>query len=159
MSLLRPLAQIHPNARTREFWEHCRRRELRLQRCADCGAFRHPPLGGCPHCASAAVEWVAVEGPARVFSYTNVHHAAIPQLAEEVPYNVVVVEFDDAPGARLISNVLGTPLEDVRIGMELELCWDEVAPELVLPRFKLKDSGPSTRSRSRATRPAARPVP
>ena len=152
MSLLGPLAQVHPDARTRGFWDHCRRRELRFQRCADCGAFRHPPLGGCPHCASANVEWVLIRGPARVFSHTTVHHAAIPQLEQEVPYSVVVAEFDDAPGARLISNVLDTPVEDVRIGMELELCWDEVAPELVLPRFRSKDSRPSGPSRSGAAR-------
>ncbi len=134
MSLLRPLAQIRPDARTRGFWEACRRRELCFQRCADCGAFRHPPLGGCPHCASDAAEWVPVRGPARVFSYTVVHHAAVPQLAGDVPYNVVVVEFDDAPGARLISNLEG--VGEIRIGMELELCWDEVDPEVVLPRFR-----------------------
>jgi hypothetical protein len=141
MSLLQPLAQIHPDARTRGFWDACRRRELRLQRCADCGAFRHPPLGGCPHCASAAAEWVPVRGPARVFSYTVVHHASVPALSGDVPYNVVVVEFDDAPGARLISNLLDTDARDLRIGMELELCWDEVAPEVVLPRFRPKAGG------------------
>lgn len=146
MSLLQPLAQIHPDARTRGFWDACRRRELRFQRCAECGAFRHPPLGGCPHCASAASEWAVVEGPARVFSYTVVHHAAVPTLAGDVPYIVVVVEFDDAPGARLVSNLLGTPIEDVRIGMELELCWDEVAPEVLLPRFKPKGGRPSRQS-------------
>ena len=138
MSLLQPLAQIHPDARTRGFWDACRRRELRFQRCTDCGAFRHPPLGGCPHCASAASEWVAVKGPARVFSYTIVHHAAVPALAGDVPYNVVVVEFDDAPGARLISNLVGTPKEELRIGMELELFLDEVGPEVLLPRFRAR---------------------
>ena len=136
MTLLPELASIHPDARTREFWEACARRELRFQRCGDCGVFRHPPLGGCPACGSTETEWVAVEGRARVFSHTAVHHPALPQIREEVPYNVVVVEFDDAPGARLISNVLGVEPDAVHVGLELELVWDEPKAGVVLPRFR-----------------------
>ena len=33
-----------PNPDTQEFWDGCRRHELRIQRCADCGAYEpHPP--------------------------------------------------------------------------------------------------------------------
>ena len=136
MPLLAELAQINPDVHTRPFWEACRRRELRFQRCAACSRFRHPPLPGCPHCGATAVEWVQVRGRGRVFSYTIVHHAALPDLRDAVPYNVVVVEFDDAPGARLVTNVLGVGPEEVRVGMEVELTWDEVSRELALPRCR-----------------------
>jgi hypothetical protein len=136
MSLPPELQAIHPDKHTAAFWDACRRRELRFQRCTACGRFRHPPLPGCPHCASTAVDWARVNGRATVFSYTIVHHAAIPSLKESVPYNVVVVEFEDAPGARLISNLLGVEAEQVAVGMPVELEWDEVGPELVLPRFR-----------------------
>ena len=49
---------------------------------------------------------------------------------------MVVVEFDDAPGARLISNVLDVEPDAVRVGLELELVWDEPKPGVVLPRFR-----------------------
>jgi uncharacterized OB-fold protein len=68
-------------------------------------------------------------------------HPALPEIAGDVPYNVVVVEFDDAPGARLISNVLDTPPEDVHVGMELDLVWDEPRPGVVLPRFRAAGKG------------------
>ena len=95
-----------------------------------------PPLTGCRDCGSTDVEWVAVAGRGRVFSYTVVHHPAIPDVRQEVPYSVVVVEFDDAPGVRVISNVLDIDFDEVEVGMELELAWDEPSPGVVLPRFR-----------------------
>ena len=136
MALLEGLASIHPAIHTREYWAFCAKRALRFQKCSGCGAFRFPPLTGCRDCGSTDVEWVAVAGRGRVFSYTVVHHPAIPDVQEEVPYPVVVVEFDDAPGVRVISNVLDIDFDEVEVGMELELAWDEPSPGVVLPRFR-----------------------
>lgn len=134
--MLESLASIHPDLHTRAYWEFCARRELRFQKCGGCGAFRFPPLTGCRDCGSTESAWVAVAGRARIFSYTVVHHPAIPDLQGDVPYPVVVVEFDDAPGARLISNVLDVAPDEVEIGLELDLVWDEPSPGVVLPRFR-----------------------
>ena len=136
MALLQELASLHPDVHTREYWEYCAKRELRFQKCGGCGEFRFPPLTGCRECGSTDVSWVAVAGRARVFSYTIVHHPATPDIQEEVPYPVVVVEFDDAPGVRLISNVLDTRIDEIEVGMELDLAWDEPKPGVVLPRFR-----------------------
>ncbi|MEE8314409.1 MAG: OB-fold domain-containing protein [Myxococcota bacterium] len=141
MPLLEEFAAIHPDLHTRDFWEACGRHELQFQRCGACGTFRSPPMTGCRHCGSTEVEWVVVSGRGRVFSHTTVVHPALPEIAGDVPYNVVVVEFDDAPGARLISNVLDTPPEDVHVGMELDLVWDEPRPGVVLPRFRAAGKG------------------
>jgi len=141
MSMLEVLADVSPDAATRPFWDACRRRELRLQRCSDCGAFRQPPSAGCPHCGCARSDWPLLEGRGTVFSYTIVHHAAVPPLAAEVPYNVVVVALDDAPGARLISNLLDVAPEDLAVGMRVQVAWDEVKPDVVLPRFRRVEAG------------------
>jgi hypothetical protein len=77
-----------------------------------------------------------VEGRGRVYSYTIVHHPALPALEAGVPYNVVAVEFDDAPGVRLVSNVLDVAPEELSVGMAVVLVWDEAGPEVVLPRFR-----------------------
>lgn len=136
MAVLRELASLHPDVHTREFWASCARRELRFQRCGACGRFRQPPRPGCPQCGATATEWARIAGRGRVHSYTIVHHAALPSLAADVPYNVVTVEFDDAPGVRLVSNVLGVRPEDLRVGLAVALAWDEPAPGVVLPRFR-----------------------
>lgn len=134
--MLEDLAVIHPDQHTQEFWDACARRELQFQQCLDCGQYRFPPLSGCRYCGSTRAAWRPIRGRARVFSHTAVVHPVIPSISPDVPYSVVVVEFDDAPGARLISNVLGMPAEQVRIGMELELVWDEPRPGVILPRFR-----------------------
>jgi hypothetical protein len=136
MSLLAELAQIGPDEVTRPFWDACRRRELRLQRCSACERFRQPPLPGCPWCGAAESDWPLLSGRGRVFSYTFVHHPAMPSLAGEVPYNVVVVALEGAPDARLVSNVVDVAPADLRIGLPVEVAWDAVREDLVLPRFR-----------------------
>ena len=136
MTMPAGLSAIHPSPETAPFWAACRERQLKLQRCAACGRFRHPPLPGCPHCGAAEKAWVQSSGRGRVFSYTIVHHASLPALRELVPYNVVVIALDDAPGARLISNLVGIANEAIAVGMAVELEWDERAPGLLLPRFR-----------------------
>ncbi len=133
--MLFELATLTPDVHTAPFWDACRRRELCFQRCTACGRFRHPPLPGCPHCGATGVDWVQVHGRGRVFSYTIAHHAAVPALAAHVPYSVVTVEFDDAPGVHLISNVLDTTA--LAVGQTLDLVWDEPRPGVVLPRFRV----------------------
>ena len=134
--LLPELAELHPDVHTRAFWEHCARRELRLQRCTACGRFQHPPLPGCRHCAATALEWAPVDGRGTVFSYTIVHHPVLPALRDAVPYNVVTVVLDDAPEARLVSNVLDAAPDAIRVGLRVALAWDEPKPGVVLPRFR-----------------------
>ena len=133
--MLTELAQIGPNPTTKPFWDACARRELSLQRCRGCGRFRQPPSTGCPHCASTESDWPVLSGRGEIYSYTIIHHPALPALKQDVPYNVVVVAFADAPGARLISNLIGEP-DRIRIGLPVEVVWDEVRPDLVLPRFR-----------------------
>jgi uncharacterized OB-fold protein len=134
--VLEQLASLNPDQETRAFWEACARRELRIQRCGGCGTYRFPPLSGCRDCGATEAEWVAVSGRGKVFSFSVVHHPALAEIREDVPYAVVVVELDDAPGARLISNVLDADHDEIEIGMPLQLAWDEPAPGVVLPRFR-----------------------
>ena len=83
---------------SRGFWEACARHELAFQRCRACGTFRHPPESCCPRCRSFAFTWTVVTGRGSVFSYAVVHRAFLPALDAHVPYTVIVVELDDAPG-------------------------------------------------------------
>jgi uncharacterized OB-fold protein len=129
------LSAIHPSPETAPFWDACRQRQLRLPRCRSCRRYRHPPLPGCPYCGAAATDWVESRGRGRVYSYTIIHHASVPALQPAVPYNVVVVELDDALGARLISNLVGIAHQAIAIGMAVQVQWDEVESGLVLPRF------------------------
>lgn len=108
------------------FWEYAARGELRVQACADaeCGEVRFPPRPCCPRCRSFASEWRRVSGQGRIWSYVVPHPPLLADYAEHAPYPVVVVELTDAPGVRLVGNLVAdaeaaidsVPPERIRIG-------------------------------------------
>jgi len=125
-----------------EFWAHCRQRRLLFQACGECGRPCHPPLPICPGCQSARRVWRQAPLPARLYSYTVVHHASHPAVKAHLPYNIALVEFPALPGVRLISNVVEVPPTALVIGMALELIWQDGANGQPLPRFRPATSRP-----------------
>lgn len=49
---------------------------------------------------------------------------------------MVLVEFDEAPGHYLVSNLVECNPEDVHIGMPLEVTFQRVNDKLTMPLFK-----------------------
>jgi uncharacterized OB-fold protein len=120
---------------TADFWEGCAARELRIQRCARCGTYQHPPGPICHNCQSFDLSWDVSQGMGRIFSYVVVHHSVHPATNDVVPYNVAVVELDDCGGTLVTSNVVDCANEDLYVGMRLRLLWEQVTPSLSLYRF------------------------
>jgi uncharacterized OB-fold protein len=118
----------------RPFWEACREGRLSLQQCGDCAHIRYPISHVCPRCLSAAFAWTPMSGRATVFSYIVFHRAYHPGFAQDVPYNVALVQLEEGP--RLYSNIVGTPNDAVRIGDAVEVVFDPVTPEVTIPRFR-----------------------
>lgn len=114
------------------FWEGVARRELRIQRCAECQRLRHPPGPMCPHCQSLEWDHLVASGRGRVFSYVVAHHPPIPPF--RYPNLIVLVALEE--GTRLVSNLVGVGREQVQIGMPVQVEFTEVEPELVLPLFR-----------------------
>lgn len=124
------------NAETVEWWEACNRHQLVVQRCRTCGTTRHPPGPVCPSCRSLDAQWAELPGTGTVYTYTVVRQAFLPSLADRIPYVVAAIEPDGSSGARLVSNVVGIDPEDVEVGMAVEVVWEDMGPELALPRFR-----------------------
>jgi len=93
-------------------------RALAFPCCAACGRFHWYPMKRCPHCGSGDIGWQEVGGEGEVFSWTAVRHAFDPAYADRLPYVVALVEFADAPGVRLVTNVAADPAA-LRIGMKV----------------------------------------
>ena len=119
-----------------EFWEHCNRRELRIQHCTSCGHFRHTPMPTCPACRSMEFTWAEVAGTGTVFSYTIAHHATHPALRGFGPYNVVVVLLDGADDVRMVGNVVDVAPDELHIGMKVVLHWETLDDGATLPRWR-----------------------
>ena len=130
------------SAETNGWWEEASKHRLVVQRCTACGQTRHPPGPVCPRCRSIEAEWSELPGTGTVFTFTVVRQAFIPSLAENIPYVVVALDLDGAEGARMVSNLIGIDPADITIGMPVEVVWEDMGPELALPRF-LPAAGPT----------------
>jgi len=114
------------------FFAAARRRELVVQRCRACGAYRFPARDICSRCLSREAAWERVAGRGVVFSFAVMHQAYHP--AFQVPYAVVVVELEE--GVRMLSNVVDCPLRELAIGMPVEVVFEELSAEVTLPKFR-----------------------
>ena len=123
-----------PNFDNAGFWEACRRHELRVQRCHGCGALRHPPRPMCPHCNSVAHEWARLSGQGKVHTFTIVHGPTLPVFQARAPYNVAVIEL--AEGPFMVSNVVACGLDQICIGMAVEIVFEDASDEIRLPKFR-----------------------
>jgi hypothetical protein len=122
------------NEMSRPYWEGAKRHELLLQKCQECGHYRYPPGETCPSCLSDKLEWVKVSGRGSVYTWTVFHQAYHPAYKDDIPYAVVVVELEEGP--RMITNLVNCRIEDIKMGMPVEVVFDDVTEEVSLPKFR-----------------------
>jgi uncharacterized OB-fold protein len=116
------------------FWEGIKNRKLVFQRCKDCGKWSHPPRVMCDKCKSFNMEWVESSGKGKIYSFVIFTKEVHP--AFKVPYEVVLVEMDDEEGVRIVSNMVDCELDEISIGMPVEVTFKDVTEEWPLPFFK-----------------------
>ena len=128
----KPLPRV--DEESRGYWEALARHQLYLQRCRDCGTKRFYPRALCPRCLSSSTEWVRASGRGAVYSFTVTHQNQAPGFREELPYVLAIVELDE--GVRIMTNVVGCAPDAIRIGMRVEVVFDDVTAEITLPKFR-----------------------
>ena len=124
---------------TRGYWEGTLAEELRVQTCNACGNRQMPWGPCCTRCLSQDLGYVNVSGRGTVFSFTIVRQAIHPTFSSQVPYVIADIELDEGP--IMTSNVTDVPVEDVRIGMPVEVWFDTEQEDafhikLRLPKFR-----------------------
>ena len=119
---------------TKFFWDALKDDKLLIQRCTQCAALRHPPRPMCPRCRAFEHAWDELTGRGTIYTFTVVHQAFVPALEPQLPYVVAVVDLEGGEGARLVTNVVGVDPSNVRVGMPVEVVWEDMGPELSLPR-------------------------
>jgi uncharacterized protein len=127
----KPLPRI--DEESRGYWEALARHELYFQCCRDCGTKRFYPRAVCTKCLSSRTEWVRASGRGTVYSFTVTHQNQSPGFRENLPYVLAIVELEE--GVRLMTNIVGSP-DALRIGMAVEVVYDDVTPEVTLPKFR-----------------------
>ena len=124
---------------TEVFWKAAKEGRLVVERCLVCGADTFPPRGMCRYCRARPMGVVEITGPGHVYSFTVNHQRWLPDL--EVPYIIVLVEFEDHPGVRVVGRLRGRAPEDVVIGMGVDVGFEPGPGGYAIPSFTALDDG------------------
>ena len=123
-----------PTKETKPYWDGCKKHELHIQKCAACNHYQSYPRSYRPYSISDRVEWVKASGRAKVLSFTIVYRPVTQAFAGDVPYVVALVTLDEGP--QLMTNVIGCPPEQVKIGMPVRVTFEDWTEEISVPKFK-----------------------
>jgi uncharacterized OB-fold protein len=93
--------------------------KIMTTRCKKCRQITFPPKMDCVMCGCSAVEWIEIEEPGRLNTFTTVMYGPAG-FENEIPYTLAVVEF---PSKIKIFGQIDKkiPLEEIKVGMRLKV--------------------------------------
>jgi len=106
------------------FWEGVDAEQLRFPRCTTCGRFVWYPLPRCPTCRTESLAWTVVDPEGEIYSHTVVHRKYLPALEKALPLTIILAQFGDAPGVRLVTGLADSDqAHGVAIGKHLRMVF------------------------------------
>lgn len=134
-NLQKPLPTITSEARP--FWEGAAKQQLLMQCCLDCSAYIWTPRPSCFECGSENIQWQKLSGRGEVYSFTVIRQvvgrAASQAFEKDIPYVIAWIDLDEGP--RMITNVIGCPVENVTLGMKVSVVFEQQSADIWLPKF------------------------
>ncbi len=95
--------------------------------------FQFYPRSLCATCAGDT-EWVSASGRGKLYTYTVIRQNRSEAFAPLSPYAVGIVELDE--GVRMMSNIVDCDVEELRVGMPLEVLILRAADDVGLPFWR-----------------------
>ena len=129
-----------PTSETQFYWDKCKQHELWTRRCNDCSQAYFYPRDFCPDCFSRNTEWIQCSGRGTLHTFGIVVRPPHRGWAEDVPFVVAMVDLEE--GCRMPTNLVQVdadvtdPGKSIRIGMAVELAWDDRTDEISVPVFR-----------------------
>lgn len=121
------------SALSEPWFEACKAGRLLIQHCSACGHQQFYPRVVCSQCSSTDIDWIEASGKATIASYTVVRHAV--SKAYEAPYVVALVDLHEGP--RLMTNIVDSEFDRLRIGATAQLQFEHWDDDVHLPVFTL----------------------
>lgn len=132
-----------PTDLTRPFWEAAQDNRLTAQYCRSCRQAQFYPRPFCVKCGSEEIEWKALSGKGRIYTYTINHRTSNAFMKTRLPYAVAIVDLDE--GVRMMGNIVQGDLADIQIGKQVHVVFEALSETLKLPQFALSPSAPPPR--------------
>jgi len=124
----------HLDEENRAWWEALQRHELYIQKCANCGDLRYYPRALCTSCMSSQVQWIKCSGRATVYTFTTTYQNQAAGFRESLPYIMAYVELEE--GLKMLTNLVDCQPEQAKIGMPVEVVYEDVTPAVTLAKFR-----------------------
>ncbi|MDO8733277.1 MAG: OB-fold domain-containing protein [Actinomycetota bacterium] len=125
-----------PNELTKPFWEGAAKGQLVIQRCNACGHLQHAPEPVCSACLSFDLGSAAVSGTGTVYTFCIATQAFHPYFEDKLPFVIAVVELDDQPGLKMITNIVDVDPDSVRVGDRVGVTFNLLGEGFMLPVFR-----------------------
>lgn len=135
----RPLPQLTLD--NEFFWKSGEDGVLRVQQCASCSSYVHPPSPVCRYCHGTSLAPSEVSGYATLIGFTKNERFSLPALP--APYIVAHVALEEDPRVRLITNLVNCSFEDLYLGMRVEVSFEQ-CDDVWLPVFTPCATQPSS---------------
>jgi len=136
-----PIPVPEPDNVSAPYWSGLREGILRVQRCTHCGTWQFGPEWICHDCLRFDPQWVEVDPTGHIYSWERAWHPVHPVLKKRGPYLAVLVELPHAGNVRMVGNLLGDALQDVRIGAQVNGVFEhhpDAAPPYSLLQWRLR---------------------
>lgn len=127
-----------PDPESQPYWDAAARHALELPYCDACARYVFPPRPACTSCPDE-LRWVAVSGRGTVYSFAVMHESYMRGF--DPPYLVAQIELDEQPGLRLTTNLIGCEPDDARIGMRVEVAFEDRGEGVAVPQFRPASGG------------------
>ena len=123
-----------PSKWSQPFWDGTKQHKLLLKKCAKCGNIDHPPYLYCAECWAEEHEWIETSGKGTLYAFTTVLLGAPLEFTDDIPYTIAMVDL--AEGPRILTTIVDAKPEELEVGMEVEVVFDNLNEEFALPRFR-----------------------
>jgi hypothetical protein len=130
-----------PDPVSASYWDSAKEGRLTVQGFEGLDVLQHPPspvpeiIGGGPPLERAVPIAVEVSGRGTLFSFTILRQAFHPGFVDAIPMMIGLTELDDAPGVRILTNIVDAAPAELWIGMPMEVVF-ESRGEMALPQFR-----------------------
>jgi uncharacterized OB-fold protein len=124
-----------PDEYNRFYWDAAAAHRLVLQRCDRCARFQYPPDVVCVHCQSVDMTPTELSGRGTLYSFAVLDRSFHPGWTTPPSYVVALVELDEQPGLRMLTNVVDIGEQELAVGMPMEVTFEE-RPQITVPQFR-----------------------
>ena len=132
---IKPLPSIDYDIKP--FWDATKEHKFKLFHCKVCGAW-YWPVACCRNHDNepflGEMEWAEASGRGKVFTFSTHNVALSPDFKDDVPYVLALIELDEGP--MISSNVIDCDPGEVKIGMPVEVIFEDITEEVTLPKFR-----------------------